>query len=275
MQFVIDQLKLLGLNEREIKIFTTLVAFGQMGMSNIARKANLPRTTVDAAVKRLVEQGLIEVFHVKRHKEYAVDLTKVTKKLTELNLNLDPKHALASSEVTRETSHDAIEILVGLPALYAVYEELSDVAKTERIYVVEGREAARRELASSPRELLFELHRRQKSNELIIEGILSESALAIVDELDVETLESHYGRLTIVYLVPAGYLLSDMNIFISRRFVALYSFESESGVKLHDKNIIRGFYDLYQLAAQQGRKIDFNAYLRDAIEKKKRSGKEY
>jgi DNA-binding Lrp family transcriptional regulator len=77
MQFVIDQLGLLGLNAREIRTFTTLATFGQMKVTIIARRANLPRTTVDAIVRRLEGQGVIESVLVKRHVEWRVDLEKV------------------------------------------------------------------------------------------------------------------------------------------------------------------------------------------------------
>lgn len=77
MQFVIDQLGLLGLNAREIRTFTTLATFGQMKVTVIARRANLPRTTVDAIVRRLEEQGVIESTFVKKHTEWRVDLEKV------------------------------------------------------------------------------------------------------------------------------------------------------------------------------------------------------
>lgn len=77
MQFVIDQLGLLGLNAREIRTFTTLATFGQMKVTIIARRANLPRTTVDAIVRRLEAQGVTESILVNRHTEWRVDLERV------------------------------------------------------------------------------------------------------------------------------------------------------------------------------------------------------
>lgn len=77
MTIVIEKLRFLGLNDREIRVFTTLSAFGRMNMTKIASRSQLPRTTVDAIVRRLVAQGLVQCEQVRGHQEYLVDTNSV------------------------------------------------------------------------------------------------------------------------------------------------------------------------------------------------------
>jgi sugar-specific transcriptional regulator TrmB len=73
MSIFIDRLQFLGLNEREVRVFTALATFGRMNMTKIASRSNLPRTTVDAIMRRLVTQGLASKEKVRGHYEYFVD----------------------------------------------------------------------------------------------------------------------------------------------------------------------------------------------------------
>ena len=88
MDFLVDKLQFLGLNEREIKVFTTLSTFGRMKMTKIASRSGLPRTTVDAIVRRLCEQGLVVQETVGKHFEYSVELNHVADTLDWLEKRL-------------------------------------------------------------------------------------------------------------------------------------------------------------------------------------------
>ncbi len=81
MDFVIDKLQFLGLNEREVKVFTALATFGRMNMTKAATRANVPRTTVDAVMRRLVKQGLVFKERVNGHYEYFVNTDEVANTL--------------------------------------------------------------------------------------------------------------------------------------------------------------------------------------------------
>lgn len=88
MQFIVDQLTLLGLNAREIRTFTTIATFGQMKTTMVARRANLSRTTVDAIVRRLEKQGIVESVVVTKHTEWRVDLERVSMLLNLLEIKI-------------------------------------------------------------------------------------------------------------------------------------------------------------------------------------------
>jgi len=92
MDFIVDKFTLLGLNEREIKVFTALATFGRMNMTKIASRSQLPRTTVDAIVRRLLKQGLISEEKVRGHLEYVMNPEDVANKLDWVEKRLRPKN---------------------------------------------------------------------------------------------------------------------------------------------------------------------------------------
>lgn len=91
MDFLVDKLRFLGLNEREVKVFTTLSAFGRMKMTKIAARSGLPRTTVDAIIRRLQGQGLVVQEVVGNHFEYSVRLDHVADTLNWIEKRLRPR----------------------------------------------------------------------------------------------------------------------------------------------------------------------------------------
>ncbi|KKS30037.1 MAG: hypothetical protein UU89_C0015G0012 [Parcubacteria group bacterium GW2011_GWC2_42_11] len=91
MDFVVDQFRFLGLNTREIRVFTVISTFGKMNMTKISSRSQLPRTTVDAIVRRLLKQGLISKEKMSGHFEYFVQPTEVADKLDLLEQKLRPK----------------------------------------------------------------------------------------------------------------------------------------------------------------------------------------
>jgi predicted DNA-binding transcriptional regulator len=97
VKFLVDQLKFIGLNDREVRVFTALSTFGRMNMTKISSRAGLSRTTVDAIVRRLVGQGFITCERVGGHFEYSVQLDEVAQKLEWLLQRLRPVALAAES----------------------------------------------------------------------------------------------------------------------------------------------------------------------------------
>jgi len=91
MAFLVDQLRFLGLSDKEVRVFTALSTFGQMNVSKTAKRAGLPRTTVDYILKGLAEQGLIARERVGGHYEYVVKSEEVANKLDWIEQRLRPK----------------------------------------------------------------------------------------------------------------------------------------------------------------------------------------
>lgn len=97
MTFLVDQLRFLGLSDKEVRVFTALSTFGRMTVSKTAKRAGLPRTTVDYILKGLTEQGVVLKERVGGHVEYSVQLEAVADTLDSIEKRLRPGCAPANA----------------------------------------------------------------------------------------------------------------------------------------------------------------------------------
>jgi predicted transcriptional regulator len=110
MDFVVDQLAFLGLNEREVRVFTTLCTFGRSNMTTLAARSGLPRTTVDAIVRRMVKQGIVHQVLVKGHHEYEVVLDELTRQLGTLQQKLSTKQASKNNTLEINDEKNVVKV---------------------------------------------------------------------------------------------------------------------------------------------------------------------
>jgi sugar-specific transcriptional regulator TrmB len=64
-----EELKLLGLNDVDIKVYLSLLKLGAAPASDIAKRAEIPRASVYDILERLEQEGLVS-YSVKDFKKY-------------------------------------------------------------------------------------------------------------------------------------------------------------------------------------------------------------
>src|SRR4051812_48391125 len=73
----------LGFSEKKATVFLALLQLGETNVIEIARNAKLKRTTVYNILPELVEEGLIAVTSIGKHKRYFVTDPRIILKLLE------------------------------------------------------------------------------------------------------------------------------------------------------------------------------------------------
>lgn len=69
----LSSLKKIGLSDREILIYTTLLRSGSSSVRNIAVKTNINRGSVYDALKKLQEIGLVSYFYIKTKQNFVAE----------------------------------------------------------------------------------------------------------------------------------------------------------------------------------------------------------
>lgn len=72
-----DNLKELGFNENEIRIYITLTELGEAKASEIAKKSDLPRTTAISILEKLKNEGYITIHQYKGVAYYWIESPKI------------------------------------------------------------------------------------------------------------------------------------------------------------------------------------------------------
>lgn len=166
MTFLVDQLRFLGLSDREVRVFTALSTFGRMNVSKVAKRAGLPRTTVDYILKGLTEQGIVLKERVGGHFEYSVQLEKVADTLDSIEKRLRPGCAPDQQQVDSEPNEGGAreQGVVAVQSNSALYSQPVDASLTHEML----REVVERE---------FSAHEGERVTMLIAQLVSSEKRM--------------------------------------------------------------------------------------------------
>lgn len=249
MTFVVDQLSLLGLNENEVRVFTALATFGQMNITTIAGRSGLPRTTVDAIVRRLVDQGVVSREKVVKHWEYAVGTSELAEKLDALE-----KKLLGTG--SREPLGMNDENIV-VPT-YQIGQVLEDVQarEAERGTVLLGEGAYAREIG-------LQVSRTGLEAGVLLDLVLHREAETLLKENLKGVAGASQGTPTEVTYLP-GNLMHDTATMVLLRDV-VYIFGGEVfHVERHFRTVDM-FHFLLHAARESGYTIDLQTHLKTGV----------
>lgn len=125
-----DVLKEYGLSEKEIKVYLTLLTLDSTNLQEIAKRIDLPRTTIYNTLNYLVTKGLVSYVTKKGVRFYqAADPIKLMEKLNEKKelLNSIMPELETLKKTIKESS--SVEIFQGSKGLFTI---LSDVFKEKQ-----------------------------------------------------------------------------------------------------------------------------------------------
>ena len=82
MKHIEEGLKILGLKNKEVKIYLALLARGNSSPTELSDMVKIPRTTINFVLKNMEKRGFLEQISVKNHREWkVVELASIKKKL--------------------------------------------------------------------------------------------------------------------------------------------------------------------------------------------------
>lgn len=112
-----EELKLLGLNDIDIKVYLTLLKLGQSSASQIAEKAGIPRASIYDVLERLGKEGLVSY---------------ILKDFVKLFSAAEPKTIVQNLEYKKKKINDV------LPELEKIKSSSTDISKTEIYTGIKG-----------------------------------------------------------------------------------------------------------------------------------------
>lgn len=188
MEDYLENLKLIGLKPREIKVMTTLHIFGQLSVTQLGGRAKLPRTTVDAVLRRLHERGLVRrVPKGKRHVWKATNVLKVKNRtdtaFEAIQAQVDPSFVGPVLE-SIDAKDVGIRVYRGKKQIQAAYIEF--FKQTGRMLAFQGKgfieKYGEAVFAEGP-ELMMKKEMGKQG--IVIEGVVAKSNLEAMQALDV------------------------------------------------------------------------------------------
>lgn len=268
MGFLIEKLDFLGLNSREVRVFTALATFGRMNMTKVASRSGLSRTTVDAIVRRLLKQGVISKERVRGHYEYFVNTEEVANTLDWIEKRFRPNTNVSSElsgEKKEEGNNDAIknidENIVKETKNVSIYEDISKEYKGDRVRILFSR--GYKDIEDCI-ERFIEYVQVSLSYNFKLEVLLSASiADALIGRDDIPTPSRDDSvRLNVV---PTVYSTGMHDMFIFRDRLILINTQEGKREHITHETIVETSKHLIEIACETGWSVDLVAWLNRAM----------
>lgn len=256
--FVTNQLNLLGLNEREIRVFTALSTFGRMGMTQIAGRSGVSRTTVDYIVRSLIAQGIVSREKVGKHWEYSVVLADVAEKLHELQEKLGHNRATGSVEKIVSSSD---------PNLQSAVVDAFNCHGGERVSVLLGSLATETHRVATIVHLLHTAH-----NNMSKLSILATRDVTKVFECHSRVLRDLYNeKLLVLSVLPSSFGVQGMDTISFRDEVLVVDYVKQGLERITGESAAGVVRHLLFIAHEAGWQIDLEPYLNNLVERMPRT----
>jgi DNA-binding Lrp family transcriptional regulator len=267
MEFLVDQFKFLGLNDREIKVFTTLATFGRMNMTKISSRSGLSRTTVDAIVRRLVVQGLVTQERVGGHQEYSVKLKELAERLDWIEKRLHPESLVKGTDASSVClpSTGIEQEMCGHEGIHTVVAETFVQHARERVVMLLSTMAVTEERMRRFEHCVgFARHAEVKLEILTTTDVansLSVYAKEILALLSVYDLKLHF--------LPPSFCFEHVDVVAFRDTVLLINQRADTVEQATSVHTVLAFNHLLRVAREVGWSMDMKMWVEGLIASQK------
>jgi hypothetical protein len=228
-----------------------------MNMTKIALRADMPRTTVDAIVRRLFKQGLLSKKKVQGHYEYFVNTEKLADTLDWIEKRFrERKETVSKAERKVEIyNNDEKNVIkrVGVDAIKIISEKHQG-DRVKLLFSFEKRDLEESVLRFS-KYVYFTIENNIKLEVLIssyvADALIGKSEVPLPPKSDMVRLN----------IVPASYGNAPQDMFIFRDSILLISIHKENREYISQGSIVDLSKHLIEIASETGWSVDLVTWL--------------
>ncbi len=124
-------LQLLGLSDKESKVYVSLITLGKMGVSSLAKSVGLPRQTTYSILKNLVRRELVEQSNENGVKSFFADVSRLEellenqkKSIENVKQSLAEEMSILRSKQKQPPEFPKVEYYEGRMGLIRLFEDI-------------------------------------------------------------------------------------------------------------------------------------------------------
>lgn len=271
MKNLTKEWEIFDFTDAEAKVVHAFLEGGTQSVSALARRAALPRSTVDDVLKRLggrrlvrkVSKGYASVWRLVRSEKIERELDEAAESLGigDIKKDIEEEFGVQISGTTE------VVVYRGMLNILKIYEHLfKELRREERIFAIETPEALRGFMSNIPPSRAVEFSQFITDRNVIIEAVFPESIKDAYREFAQENPDwprSFTPRTQAVRLVPNELLPGTMELIIFGDRVTIANYKEEVLVLVQNEEMIMLFRALYRLMYEAGKPFDQNAFIQD------------
>lgn len=259
-----ENIKLLGLSKREIKVLDALRE-GYSTPLEVARHTKVSRPAIYEMLGRFHKRGLVKsnIKEGRKHwsqaseRDLEQDIYNTKKQLFNIEEGVEEVHGVSDNTVI---------IHRGVPAIRKLFSVIVKNNKEQRLHAIQG------DTSSIGWEKVFgvqetnELNKAIKKNSIITEGIIPKGWFERQVKLfGRKWAEDFEGRAAITHEIDEEYFRHGGQIWIFKNSLYLVAMNEEIVIEVRNSEIQKLILSMFRFIQDNSRKFDVNARLRELI----------
>jgi predicted transcriptional regulator len=265
-------LKILSLTSTETVILNVLAE--AKSVQEIAKGSRLSRTGINYALKSLVSKELvISKRKGKRHVYLAIPLDELAKKMKKSLDEIEIANAEKKGVKVKLSKKDEFIIHVGPKEIIPAYKRIAAENKNERIRAIQHHRSWLELIKRITPKQLIEFNEAIKTNHIILDGMLNESAYKAYEkeieedpEQHLEAVKSLEGRMADYTVFPDSVFNHDAEIWIFRSTALIINWKEGVAIEITNANMAGFLRDMFEYVKAGGRKLDHGKAIRNVLE---------
>ncbi len=234
-----DPATILGLSLDEKRIIQVTAKYAK-SMSDIARLAKIPRSSVPYMLKKLEQRGFMKEIRMDKTQKRSHWRSEMQKPLRALG-EMPP--IVFAGGLSLQSAHAGIVTYHGTGAILDIFERLIDMPKNSRLIAFQPDKSFKSALKKIKIMDILRLNEGIKRKALIVEGMVHEkSTRMIVQEFGKDVankiFDSFIGRLEDYVQIPDDFADVDSEIYIFGGRAYLINWNTEVAIEISDKNMV-------------------------------------
>ena len=261
----------IGLTNKEVNVFFTLLEKGSLNATDIARAVGVPRTSVLLLLDALKKKKFIERVKVGGHYEWeACELTDIETQVTE-KLSTFKESIPDLQELVRAQGFGKkfkVSILSGASGMLKGYYKLLELKGGEHIYYFEGTDSVNEKMKMRDQSLI-KWQQAFRESGIVIEAIGSSAVFKTVKQKKgIDVLRAYENRLIVTYELPSGITDFPCDIAVLPNTVVLFIPKQELVIFIDSTELALTFKKIFEGLKMISTVVDANKMVKNLLVEK-------
>lgn len=242
------------LTDIQEKVFRSVTeAFSSV--TEIAHHAKMPRTSVAKALERLESIGLVHSRKVReknKHLYSRVTSEEVDEKIENLKSSIFEKEKTLKKSISF-FGEQPISFFSGREGILSTIHDIISSRKNQKVYVVQGKDAAESWVSYLGNEEVLALHRKIVENELIVVSVRGDGLKGEIEHRE-HIKKSYTGRVMRVHAIPDSFFQEKTSVYAFRNTLLFVNLKKEYAIKINDYDIAQSFIKMINYVLDESKR---------------------
>lgn len=270
MERITTTLTQLGFSKNAVALIVALLRIKRGTVTQITEEAHIPRTTAYSILSELSQKGLVveekkgprAVWAIVSPAKFYEEINSSTQQLKTI---LPEMRELFGAAEAEEKLPARISSYRGKKAVLNLYEQILDLSKGERVFVIQGGSGVEKLFDHLTLATIEDWQGRFKKKGIVMEALVNQHVVDLLLRSRKEVLRAHADRSIITWVVPKTFFDVAADLYVFRDKLILIDLARETGATIESRELSAMYRQLFAIAKMSAKQIDLNALIKKKL----------